>query len=261
MPKLGVIANLSVRRPIVFDRLADERRRAGGAAAAFTPAALPGLIGFWRMAEPSGSVSLDSSPEGNNGAYTGVTLGAAGIGDGHTAASFDGTTSFNNIYSAGLAADFTPSEFTLALWAKVSGAGVWTDGVSRRLAILTADASNRVFFTKSATNNTLSFNYLAGATNTNLSVTLSDTAYVHVALTVSKAADAAILYVNGVQSGVTQTGLGVWVGALASTLCCLGAGSTVPVNIYSGFLANGLLYNRALTATEIASLSLVATYA
>ncbi len=63
------------------------------------------LIGYWPMWEPSGSTSFDISNEGNDGAYTGVALGSQGIGDGRSSPTFDGTNDFNNVYSAGLAAD------------------------------------------------------------------------------------------------------------------------------------------------------------
>jgi hypothetical protein len=35
------------------------------------------LIAYWPMDEHSGGVAVDHSPEGNNGAYTGVTLNDA----------------------------------------------------------------------------------------------------------------------------------------------------------------------------------------
>lgn len=61
------------------------------------------LIGYWPMWEGNGVVSFDNSPNGYDGAYTGVTLAQPGIGDGRYSAFFDGVNDFNNIYSAGLA--------------------------------------------------------------------------------------------------------------------------------------------------------------
>ncbi|MFV1969356.1 MAG: hypothetical protein ACC628_28375, partial [Pirellulaceae bacterium] len=58
------------------------------------------------MWEASGSISDDLSPQGNDGAYTGVTLGQPGIGDGRTCPLFDGANDYNNIYSAALNTDF-----------------------------------------------------------------------------------------------------------------------------------------------------------
>ena len=63
------------------------------------------LIGFWLQNEAAGGVSFDHSGYGRDGAYTGVTLGQPGIGDGSTAAGYDGINDFNNIYSADLVND------------------------------------------------------------------------------------------------------------------------------------------------------------
>ena len=64
------------------------------------------LIGFWPQNELSGGVSIDHSGLGHDGAYTGVTLGQAGVpGMGMTSPLFDGANDFNNIYSADLAND------------------------------------------------------------------------------------------------------------------------------------------------------------
>lgn len=67
-----------------------------------------GLIGFWPQDESAGAVSIDHSGFVHNGAYTAVNLGQPGVpGMGLTSAGYDGATSFNNIYSAGLANDST----------------------------------------------------------------------------------------------------------------------------------------------------------
>jgi hypothetical protein len=65
------------------------------------------------MTEPAGAISIDQSNNGRNGAYTGVTLGATGIGDGRTSATFDGATSYNNIYSAALNTAWNGAEWSV----------------------------------------------------------------------------------------------------------------------------------------------------
>lgn len=229
---------------------------------AFSPADLPGLIGYWKMDEPSGSVSIDSSPEGNNGAYTGVTLGQPGVGQGYavgTCPLFDGVGDFNNIYSAGLAADFDGAEGTLALWAKVSAAGVWTDGVARHLAIFAVDGSNRLRIQRTATDNTLLWEYLAGGTaEQRTSAVLGGvTDFFHIGLTWSKSGDVVRAYASGAQVGADMTGLGTWAGVPAAGGAVLGAFNLTPNFPWSGFLAHAALYNRALTAAEMAQLAVV----
>lgn len=215
------------------------------------------LIGWWKMAEPSGSVSTDSSSQANNGAYTAVTLGQTGIGDGLTAASFDGSTSFNNIYSAALNTDFNGQLFTVAGWAKVSAAGVWTDATARTLLRLRVDANNDLNIARTTTDDTLRAIYVAGGTSKNVSTTLSPTAWFHWAVTVSLAGDVLKFYINGAQVGSTQTGLGTWAGALTSTVCVIGAVSTVPGSVWSGLSAHVLLYNTVLSDAQVLALATV----
>jgi hypothetical protein len=215
------------------------------------------LLAYWPMAEASGAVALDASGNARNGAYTAVTLGATGIGDGRTSASFDGTTSFNNVYSASLAGAFSGPEGTIALWARVSGAGVWADGIVRRFITLQVDANNRVYIEKVAGANTFGMNYIAGGTAKTRNRTTSTTAWFHACLTWSAGADQVIAYFNGVQEGATLTGLGVWVGSIVSTNANIGANATTPTSVWSGFLAHAAVWNTPLSAVQVAALAQV----
>ena len=74
---------------------------------------------YWEMAEPSGTTMTDSSGNSHNGTFSAVTLGATGIGDGATAASFNGTSSF-----ASAAIDLTAqNKITLEFWLKEASWG------------------------------------------------------------------------------------------------------------------------------------------
>ena len=218
-----------------------------------------GPISYWAMAEASGSVALDSSGNGRTGAYTAVTLGAAGIGDGRTAASFDGATSFNNIYTASFDAAWTGGEFTIAGWAKVSAAGVWTDAANRAIIrIRRSGSGDRIDLLKSSTNNEVDYIYVAsGVTKSVVLGSFSPTTYFHIAVTVSAGADQMKAYINGAQTGATQNGLGAWGGVLDATQTCVGAVSTVPATVFSGTLAHIAVWNSALSAAAIANLAVV----
>ena len=89
-------------------------------------------IAYWMMDEKQGAVSYDMVTARNtgarNGAYTGVTLGQPGIGDGNTSPLFDGANDFTNIYSASFNAAFNGAEGTLGIWMRVFNVAVWTDG-------------------------------------------------------------------------------------------------------------------------------------
>ncbi len=216
-------------------------------------------IAYWPMAEVSGSVALDSSGNGRNGAYTGVTLGATGIGDGRTAASFDGSTSYNNIFSASLQGAFDATKGTIALWCKVSAAGVWTDGINRRLIRLGVDGNNNAYINKSSSTGTIDLIYQAGGTTKGVSVSglSANVGWIHFALTWDKGADQVKGYINGAQTGATQTGLGVWAGSLAATTTIVGAFVTTPSNVFSGVEAHVAIWTLALTAAQILTLATV----
>lgn len=198
------------------------------------------LIGYWPMSELSGSVATDYSGQGNHGAYTGVTLGQAGIGDGRTAASFDGSTSFCNIYSAALAADVNPAEGGLMAWGKVSAPGVWTDSTIRRLVQIQADSSNRILLSKIA-NNSLLAEYTAGGTAEQITTAQTPSGFFSLLLTWSVASDEVKAYYSG-NLLATRTGLGTWAGALSNTSCLIGATSTGPASVWSGALAHVALW-------------------
>lgn len=216
------------------------------------------LIAYWPLSDPVGStVATDASGNGRNGAYSNVTLGAAGIGDGRSAATFNGTTSYCNIYSASLATAWNGGEFTLAFWFRVATAGIWVDGAVRRAMQIRVDANNLVLIAKSNSNNTLQASYVAGGTSKTVGATTSSVEWLYAAVTVSKTPDQFIFYLNGTQIGSTQTALGAWTGALDSTLCNIGATNTTPANVWSGLIAHVALWNTPLSATQIATLATV----
>ena len=215
------------------------------------------LIAYWPLAEAAGAtVALDASGNGCNGAYTAVTLGVAGIGDGRTAASFDGSTSFNNIYSASLQTVFNGGEGTVALWIKVSGAGVWTDGVQRRFFRLSTTGTDFMYVRKDTTNGQMLFNYAPSGASKSVTVnSLSSVGWLHIAMTWSKSADQMKAYINATQQGSTQTGLGDWVGTLLSnTATMIGAADTTPNNVWSGSIAHAAIWTTPLSAAQILTL-------
>ena len=63
---------------------------------------LGNLIGYWQLSESGGLTAIDVSGQANHGVYLNVTLGQSGIGDGNTAAGFNGTNSAADVFSSGL---------------------------------------------------------------------------------------------------------------------------------------------------------------
>ena len=209
------------------------------------------VVSYWPLWELTSGSAQDISANGFTGTHTAVTLGSKGMGDGHGAASYDGSTSFTNVYSAALAAAFNPSALTLLGWVNFPS-GVFTDGIIRHVISFAADASNFVRLRKSSTNNVFNFQHTAGGTANFVNpVAFSVDIWVHLAMTIDIAADQMNAYINAAQTGTTQTGLGVWSGSLASTLCCIGSVNTTPAQTVSGKLAHWYLLNRAATAAEM----------
>lgn len=194
---------------------------------------------------PDPFTGLDVSGHGYNGAPTAVT--AAAGPDGAQAGSFDGSTSRVNWYSAGLAGAFNSQEGSVLLWVLVSA---W-DAAIKDFVNLGVNASNQILIRKQNAN--LTYYYIAGATTDFVTLgSNADIGFMQLVISWSKAADELKAYKNGAQVGATQSTLGTWAGALASTLTTIGASSTTPTNPMSGRAAHILLLNRAVTAAEVA---------
>lgn len=224
-------------------------------------------IAYWPLAETSGVTALDASGNGRNGTYrnsagalVGVTLGNAGIGDGRTAAAFNGSTGYCNIYSVSLNGAFTGGENTVAFWARGANAGVWSDATNRQLWRLFVDANNFIRFIKGA-DNVLNATYVAGGVANNIGggTPISDANWHHIAFTTSKGANQRKLFIDGVQVGATATVGGTWAGSLNSTECAIGAANTTPVEVWNGTMAHVAVWSSALTPTQIATLSTTST--
>lgn len=219
-------------------------------------------IAYWMQDEKQGGISYDMvtarSDGARNGAYTGVTLGQPGIGDGRTAPLFDGANDFDAIYTASMAAAFNVSEGSILCWVRVSGAGVWTDGAPRVARSHWADVTNLIQMQKNAAANVISFFYLAGGVNKNVTVAETSVNWMAWMMTWSVAADELRAYVDGVQVGTTQNGLGVWAGALNPAFNNIGArDNAIPDQVWDGWLGHGGLWNRPLSPAEIAELAVV----
>ncbi len=214
------------------------------------------LLAYWPLNETSGTVATDKSGNGRNGAYVNGTLGAAGIGDGGTAFSLDGTSDAVNVYSADLATNFPYTEGGISFMAK-SPLAMWTDATARYWAIFQADTSNRIMIRRETTNNTLAFYYIAGGVSKSWTLTnstnntrgFSKSDWINYAFTWSVAAGTAEIYINGALFQ-TLTSIGTWTGSLAATNSALGAANDIGAASLSGTMAHVLLVNRKITALE-----------
>lgn len=222
---------------------------------------IPNVVAVWELDEESGLVAYDKSIQGNAGVYlTEIGLGSAWAPGGRQAPLFDGSAMAVNIYSAGLASDFSTSAGTALAWFRCKDAGTVGDSTVRTILHIGADVNNAVDISKTVTANTFEVSYSAGGTVKSVSPVIRDEGSIGaphdmqwhcLGLTWDVSADQVICYVDGYQSGSTQTSLGTWAGALSSSLCTIGASSTVPADPWSGWLSCVALYSRALSADEM----------
>lgn len=211
------------------------------------------LLAYWQLKETSGTAIVDSSPNARHGVYTGVDL--AQNQPPFVCPLWDGVNDYGNVYSVSLRDAFNGQEGTFACWFKVASAGVWTDATERRIVHLQADGSNLLYIRRTTTNNVLQCTYLVGGVSDLVALTLSPTTWQHIAMTWSKAADQLIGYLNGVQQGAIQTGVGTWAGPLTTTTANLGARNTTPLNSWHGYLAHPAIWNTPLSAAQVLALA------
>ena len=215
-------------------------------------------IAYWPLNETSGTTADNAEgTAARDGTYVNTpTLNQTGIGDGNGAPLFTpASAEYVNVQTASLASAFSGAAGTLHLWCKVSASGVWTDGSLDMAVRLFADSNNYVNLYKNTTNNQLFMAYKAGGTAEQVSISsVSTTDWFAFGVTWSKAAEEVKLYLNGSQSGATQTSLGTWAGSLGtSRLGDDGFSSWY----WNGYLAHAAVFTSPLGSTAMAALATV----
>ena len=219
-------------------------------------------IAYWPLWDAEGTVSNEISGNFRNGTYSSDVSTwpvGSGCGDGYTAPQFDGANDYVDIFTPSFDAAFDGNQGTVLARSKVSGAGVWTDSNYREIVRILVDGSNYVILDKTNVNNQVRGVYSAGGViKAVLSTVLNGSLdWFSIAITWSATADEVILYINGSQVGSIQTGLGVWAGTPGANTTCIGAAGIPPSFIWDGYIAHVAIWDVALTADEIAKLSIV----
>jgi len=215
-------------------------------------------IAYWPLNEASGTNANCLVDANQDGTYTGVTLGQTGIGDGETCPLFDGTNDFVDIYSTTFRDAFDGASGTAIAWVKVLDSSEWADNYQYPL-VLRADAENRIrLLARESINDTLGDNYEAGNTATRRTIdTGGELGWMCVAITWNASGDVKQTFYNGSQVGGNQGSLGIWVGDLASNTTVIGAVSTSPSSLWTGWIAHVQVYDSVLSGADIADLASV----
>lgn len=219
-----------------------------------------GPIAYWVQGEapavPLPAARCEILSPGQDGTYNSVALGQPGIGDGHTAAGYDGATSYLNILTAAFIGRFNGQAGSFLQWMMTSA---WADGIRRDQAFIQVDAANFIIVRKDPAANQMSWLYNAGGVLDGVVIGgLADIIWVPIGLTWDLNAGATgelRAFYNGAQVGATQVGLGTWVGALTNAV--LGATNVAPANVHDGNLGNSIIWDRAITPAEMLDYSTV----
>ncbi len=219
-----------------------------------------GLIGYWSFDEGTGNYAYDYSGNKNTGVLAGSPKPVWLNGVFGKALSFNGSTSYINAGNKASLQAF--SDITISSWVKFNG----IDYVSSTGKLVTVLIKGNPDSLASSTGFWLSYDnrsngrgfgytcfgntaggYAGGGNNfAGYTYTFSNNVWYYITVTV--ASSQAKLYVNGVQLGATKTFSNL---ALSNVSGSINIGG---FSYFNGGLDEIRLYNRALSATEIASL-------
>jgi len=216
-----------------------------------------GPIAYWPQSETSGTAANCLVNPAQNGTYTGVALASDNTGPFGTPAPFyDGANDYLDVLSAALQAawDAGGAEWSIMTWWKVANAGVWTDGLDRKIYNLYMDADNNVTSGRTAANGTMQHRWEASTVvHTRVSSGLSLTGWNCSLATRSEGADELRWYRNGAWLE-TDTVIGNWASAAPWSKFVIGATSIVPAQPWHGWLGPVAFWPRALPLAEVENL-------
>jgi hypothetical protein len=217
-----------------------------------------GLIGYWPLNEGVGNQAGDFSGNGNTGTL-GNNAGTNPVwtsGKRGKALQFDGSTNYVNM--GNITAMNGLTKITVSAWIKSSSAGVNTQGqgveVLQKSACtgISGDGPFELYIGQGV--NKAEFGvYAPGGTNSDQSTTNVDDGTWHL-LTGEYDGSNVTIWVDGVQQGTPTSLVGATLTNTThafgfSGYCDGGVG-----NVYNGIIDDVRVYNRALSATEIAGL-------
>ncbi|MFI5846044.1 LamG-like jellyroll fold domain-containing protein [Catenuloplanes sp. NPDC051500] len=202
----------------------------------------PGLtgVGAWPLDEGSGTVTADTA-----GDHDGTLIGAPAWTTGHDGGALQFSGNGQSVDTAGPVVDTTNS-YTAAAWVKLDSLGGWATAVGQ-------DGANRsaFFLQYSSADNRFAFSFAGGRA---LAPDVPETGRWYHLAGVRDVADGSItLYVDGQRAGTTRA----CHGDASSGPLTIGRAryNSGPVDFWRGAIDDVRVYDRALSAAEIAELS------
>lgn len=215
-----------------------------------------GLVGHWKLDESAGPTAVDSSGNGNNGTFTNSPTPTTGRLSGALDFSGEsGADATNDRVLIGDPAngslDFGSNSFSYGMWVYATGsAGTYDMPWNKGGGCATCRGYDMEFGSGGWTT------YIGDGDETNTSLVSASpilNAWTHVMVVVNRPASRHITYVNGVQ--VTSDTISATFGSVdTSTQASIGASFTGN-HPFLGRIDDVRIYNRALSATDVASLA------
>jgi len=217
-------------------------------------------LAYWPLKETSGTVAADVVG-GFNGTYKRnvSTMGVeAGPSPGTTAPTFDGTNDVINIYSVAYSNAFPRAAGSLVMWGKAYHTDYWAAAVVAALFCSMVSGNGiKVWKSSGPANRLYILDYFGAGVNDACyhTVNVATAGWFMFAGTWDYAADAVHGYWNDANSTIHDgSSLGEMTGALNAGLCVIGAAASTPTTPWRGSVSDVILYNRALTPTEITNI-------
>lgn len=212
------------------------------------------LVGQWRMEEGTGTTVADSSSTGANLACVNTPTWVTGQ-RGAWALAFAAASSQQCNVSITTSSPLWPnaSDFTVAAWVKRASIGA-NHGIAGHWS-----PNNEYWYFRFGTGNVLELRLSADSTNVATVAgtgTITDTTTWHHVAVVAARATAATFYIDGVAGGTPS--IAAVVGSInlaTATPFCVGCiGDTAGAMFFDGALDDVHVFNRALSAADIAAL-------
>ncbi|KKN70111.1 hypothetical protein LCGC14_0434360 [marine sediment metagenome] len=206
-----------------------------------------GLVGLWLMNEGSGNIVQDLSRNGNIGTLSAGTN--FDVGKFGSALSFGGAASGDYV-SIGAGSSLGMNNLTIIAWVKPTDAtgleGIITRGINSTTSIIyylglsSNDLNLIVSNSGSSQNVSVSLNKIVGNVWQQVVATVDDLSFIG--------------YVNGIKDLTVGRTVGPLGDGITATTGLIGELGTADRRPFNGLIDHVMIYNRALSASEIAQL-------
>lgn len=199
---------------------------------------------YWRLDEPSGTVIGDSSGNGSTGTYSGITLNQASLIPGDANASVSIPNSGSMVADAYRPFLVGGEIRTFMVFANRTA----TTDIDSLFSTSSGSGGYGIFI--AASSNDVTIQTVTGAQQTWTGAWPGIGVVVHVALVSDDTAKTAELFINGISQGVKTT-----VGSVDTANAKLGTNPQVVGSTFNGKFDEFAIFERALTAREIATVA------